>query len=511
MRERGQSRLKKKGRIKKTISEWDKAFENLSGFLQPSSWSHSRIELLHIAVALQTAEPEEILADLLKLKEAFNEVGVDWKGNLSTIFSTIQTYPQILKALGDTVIHDAIGVLLITYNKIFGIDVPAGNLGAHLPLYRAYHEINDRRNEISLLCKFIATKFLIGEDGDPTGLLLSKTRAEILAPENISAITAMWLPVSHTNNIASVDFAESIWYYNYYELPFLLAPSTKKAEAKNFMQNRMNERKLKLSSCYDDFKKIDLLEFFDVHVAEVIMGFISRQQYLFEKVIEQEERHEGEIAEATLRLLYENRVKFLWLITKQDLEAIKQFREYRAGRENLFLQHFMSLAEGRDDASGMVVKQQEELRRIMQEEGVEDYKLSTEKGDAFEKNLKTMADELGGDEPTKYFLVYKRTSDVIHGNWRIIERYHLERSINPAHDGLLRYSSNKEKLAGLLPSYISLLLSADLLVQFFDIHPTIKEKNKKLYRSFSRMHVSLWSAYLKEFGSENTRDDLPSE
>ncbi|RYZ21006.1 MAG: hypothetical protein EOO10_22745 [Chitinophagaceae bacterium] len=136
---------------------------------------------------------------------------------------------------------------------------------------------------------------------------------------------------------------------------------------------------------------------------------------------------------------------------------------------------------------------------MMRQEGVEDYKLGVEKEDAFEKSIKDMADDIGGNEPMFYFTVYKRTSDIIHGNWRIIERYHLERSINPAHDGLLRYSSKKEKFAGLLPSYLALMLSVDLLIKFFEIHSQFQEQNKRLYSSLIRMYRTLSSAYLKEF------------
>lgn len=118
------------------------------------------------------------------------------------------------------------------------------------------------------------------------------------------------------HDVVDTKFAEFIWYYNYYKLPFFTKPSDLKKETRNFKKNKLNERKQKLTSHFETFKQIDLLSFFNINVTEVIMGFISRQQYLFEKVIEQEERHEGEIAESTLRLLYENRLKFLWLITR---------------------------------------------------------------------------------------------------------------------------------------------------------------------------------------------------
>jgi hypothetical protein len=209
----------------------------------------------------------------------------------------------------------------------------------------------------------------------------------------------MWLGVIQMHDVVDTKFGEFIWYYNYYKLPFFTKPSDLKKETKNFRKNKLNERKQKLTSHFETFKQIDLLSFFNINVAEVIMGFISRQQYLFEKVIEQEERHEGEIAESTLRLLYENRLKFLWLITKQDFEAIQQFREYKVGRENLFVEHFKNQIEELEGFGEYYKQLQEQLTNVMREEGVEDYKMGVEKGDAFEKSIKDMADDIGGNEP----------------------------------------------------------------------------------------------------------------
>ncbi|MFN7118168.1 MAG: DUF5677 domain-containing protein [Saprospiraceae bacterium] len=466
-------------------------------FLPASSWQYSRIELLHIAIALQNSEPEQIIFDLKKLKKRFTKFGIDWKGNLSTIFLLAKEQPEIVTDFKNTVFDAPFKFLFITYNQFFDIKVPKGNLLAHTYVYKAYIDTNERKKDISILCKFVIIKLL--EKNDPSELLLNEKREEILIPEKASSITAMWLIVDQTHNVVDTSFGEFIWQYNYYKLPFLTKPSDLKREIKNFKKSKLNEFKHKLSVHFEEFKKIDLLSFFDVYVAEVIMGFVSRQQYLFEKVIEQEERHEGEIAESTLRLLYENRLKLLWLITKQDIETIKQYKEYRVGRENLFVEHYKSQIENFKGLEEYYNILKNQLHNMMMQEGIEEHSLGIEKGDAFERNIKDMADDIGGNEPMFYFTIYKRTSDIIHGNWRAIEKYHLERSINPAHDGLLRYTSEKNKFAGLLPSYYALMLSTDLLINFFQIHPQILKENKKLNNSLARIYKVLSINYVKEF------------
>ena len=135
------NRIRKKGRIKKIISEWDSFWEEHPGYiLPPSSWKDSRVELLHIAIALQDHEPEEILSDLHKLKSKLEEIGIHWRGNLSLLFKVIIENQIILNDIKNSVFNKAIKFLMITYHKLFGFNVPKGNLLAHKYVYRAYKD-----------------------------------------------------------------------------------------------------------------------------------------------------------------------------------------------------------------------------------------------------------------------------------------------------------------------------------------------------------------------------------
>lgn len=494
------SKIRKKGKTKKIISDWDNFWEDHSQWLLPPiSWNDSRIEVLHIAIALQDFEPDVIIRDLIILKQKLSELEIKFTGNLSVLFETIKFHPNFLSEIRKTVFDKSFKILIVTYSSIFDIKVPEGNFLEHKYLYKAYHECSDRHSNISILCKFIILKFSIGEENDPFGILISNQRQKILEEPLISQITAMWLAVVDFSAFVNSNFSSFIWNYNYYNLPFLPIPSDIKKETMNFKRNKINSLKGKLAGYFEEFKKIDLLKYLTLGVAEICMGFIARQQYLFEKVIEQEERHEGEIAESTLRLLYENRLKCIWLITKKEVTAFQQFREYKVGREVLFLEHFKTQTEGKEEFDIHFQKLNEQLSVAMKDEGIEVNQLTIEKGDAFEKNIKEMADEIGGEEPLLYFTIYKRSSDIIHGNWRILERYHLEKSINPAHNGLLRYSTNREKFAGLLPTFLALILSNGLLIRFLELHEDIQKENKKLYTALNKMDIDLNKRYLKEF------------
>ena len=135
---KSKSRVRKKGKTKKVISEWENFWEDYSGFLARSSWKDSRIELLHIAIALQDYEPEEILKDLHSLKSAFLiSFGISWNGNLSVLFGIIQRNNESLTTIQNTVFDKACKSLIVTYSKMFGVHVPSGNLAVHSVVYRA--------------------------------------------------------------------------------------------------------------------------------------------------------------------------------------------------------------------------------------------------------------------------------------------------------------------------------------------------------------------------------------
>lgn len=503
-------KILRKGRIKKELSEWDVFWNDKKEFLaKPTSWHDAIPEVLHIAIALQRNEPKEILESLSKIRDEIKRLhGVVWKGNLSILFQLIRQNPFLIDVIKATIMNDSIKCLLITYNKMFNAKVPEGNLLAHRIVYRGYFDLKERRKDVSILCKYILCKFLNGDKTDPFGLFNAITRSEVLEPGTASSVTPNWIIISQEYGIVDNQYSEFIWEYNIKHLPFIIEPDSTvyKRETKNFKMNKMNSLKQKLGNHYLKFKEIDLLNYFNKYVAEVFMGFVSRMHYLSIKIIEQEERHEGEIAESTLRLLYETRLKFLWLNKIQDVQTIKQFREYKIGREKLFLDYLEKNGKEHPDFDSAFNRIKELFQQDMQAEGVDDYKLAIEKGDSFEKSIKEMADDLGEDEAMMYFIIYKRTSDIIHGNWRVIENYHLERSLNPAQDNLLRYRSSNNTYAGLLPSYLGLMLSTSALIKFIEFYDSFANENKQVYNSLKRFYTNLNKKYAKTFGHKSVNE-----
>ena len=91
------------------------------------------------------------------------------------------------------------------------------------------------------------------------------------------------------------------------------------------------------------------------------------------------------------------------------------------------------------------IKQQ--IADEIKEAGVRDINVATERGDIFDLRIDQMAEEVWGKDNQYYFL-YKRTSDVVHGQWRVIAKYHLAKSFNPMHNGLYWYNDNENHYCG---------------------------------------------------------------
>lgn len=99
----------------------------------------------------------------------------------------------------------------------------------------------------------------------------------------------------------------------------------------------------------------------------------------------------------------------------------------------------------------------------IKEDGARSIEIAKERGDIFDIRLDQMADELWGNDNMYYFL-YKRSSEVIHGQWRVIAKYHLSKSFNPTHNGLYFYNENPNQYAGLVPAFTCLGLATDFLL-----------------------------------------------
>lgn len=495
-------KTRKKGRIKYTLTNWQETFENHPNILKSVSWINCVPEVLHISLSLIDNNFNLVRKELFEIWDRINTENRGknlFRGVLSDVIELIKKDNNILNYLKDTSFEIPIVQIIKFYNECFHIELDDSvKLNIKL-LLKGYDQILERRSDISLLCKYLLSELNLRGKKDPFGHFKFKTRDEILNPENKSVITANWLAVSNALELINYEFCDDIWIFNYISSPFIGSSDSTKREEKRYNNLRIAEMRDEFKKLLDRFKEINLFIYLSRPIAEVLMGFISRISSLSIDVINLVENHRGEIAEATLRMIYESRVKFLWLIKKQDPNLIYRFREYKIGREKLFRDKIKEKANISEDTEEIVNALEGEYQKVLKSEGVDDYYIGTERGDVFEIDLAKMTDDLGEDERMLYDIIYKRTSDIVHGNWRVIEKYHLDRSLNPMHNGLLFYNNNNNKFAGALPAFLALILATDTLLKFLDSHDEIKKNYCSLFNEIINLNKIIREKYMSEY------------
>lgn len=270
---------------------------------------------------------------------------------------------------------------------------------------------------------------------------------------------------------------------------------------KKFQINDLKEEYLKYAN---EFRDIQLFAAMNRPIAEIIMGFVNRTIYitiyLTTEVVELVESHKGEIAEAVLRMLYECRLKFLWLLKKRDVKLFQRFREYSSGREKFFYDKICQLSDKEDYSQKDTISEfKKALDSKLNQEGLSAYEIATERGDVFEIGIDKMADEIGVLERHLYDYVYKRTSDIVHGNWRIMEKYHLTRSDNPMHDRLLYYNLCNNKFSGLLPAFTALMFGSELIYKLMEEFPEVFKENAVILHNLKAFNYKVKTKFTEEY------------
>ncbi len=471
---------KKKSRIRQTKTEWQKAFELYSN-IQPQSWHFCLPELLHISIALIDNDFEKVKYDFIDFCNKINKINNNnaFYGNLSATIDFVKKHQLEFDQLKQNVFYFSIKQILIFYNKLFGIESLQESEYKSGSIIQGFNNLIERRSDFTIICKFIFINNVYKNDTSPLRAIITN-KDEVLEDYNRSIINSAWLVISNSKKIIDYGFTDLIWNFNYILMPVKQMDDTKKEELR-FKEFKIDELKKEFLLYADEFREVQLFAVMNRPIAEIIMGFVNRSIYLTIQVIELVESHKGEIAEAVLRMLYECRLKFLWLLHKKDIELFQRYREYSSGREKLFYDKLLKLGDSDIAAQSEIMTQyKQNMDFKLNQEGLSAHEIATERGDEFEIGVDKMANELGEEERNLYDFVYKRTSDIIHGNWRAIEKYHLTRSDNPMHDRLLFYNLNDNKFSGLLPTFIALMFGSEMIYKLMENFDNIFEHNTDL-------------------------------
>jgi|CXWL01.1.fsa_nt_gi hypothetical protein len=500
------TKKKKKGRVRQTRTSWQKTFDPHPGMLQPFSWSSRLPEFLHISIALVDNDYQKVKSDFYQISNSINlkhKIKIRFHFNLSHTIKLIKEDISILNEINNTCFKNAFEQILLFYNRFFEINLENPNAVNAKSLLLGYKQILDGRADTSILCKYLMMQYHHANRQDPFGLYNFNKKEEILTLENVSMIMASFPPSVGLSENIDLEFCQNVWTFNFLYAPFMPPQDDTKKEEEHFAEMKIEELTTEFKKLYTEFRDINMVIIYPKPIAEINMGFVSRICNLSLDVIEFVRLHKGEIAELVFRTILENFIVASWLLKRKDPKLHQRFREFSTGRERFFGE---KLAEQIDEPA-MKEEAYDIIDKAIKDAGVREFEVATERGDIFELNIAQMATEVWGEDNINYFL-YKRLSEVTHGQWRVIAKYHLSKSLNPMQNGLYSYNENNNRFAGLVPAFISLGTSIDILRTIMtDIEDaeldTLRKNLDLLYKNVWESYMAYYNKYINKSKENN--------
>lgn len=486
---------KPNGRIRQTRTEWQKVFDPHPGMVQPFSWSDRLPEFIHISIALIDNDYQNIKNDFYEICDFINartESKRKFHFNLSHTIKLILADNAVLDKILTTVYKDAFQNILAFYQDLFQIPINFEFKPNPQLLLLGFKQILDGRADTSILCKYLMVQYEKNGRPDPFGHFNWDEKEEILEPMNVSSVMALFPSLIGRSENLDLEMCQDIWMHNFIFSPLLPKPDDSQMEEEHYSEMEIDKFRLEFESIYIEFKELNLLAIYPKLIAEINMGFIARVCNLSLDAVDFVKSHKGEIAEMVFRTTLETFIVGSWLLKRKDIELHKRFREYSTGRERFFGQQIAEKATSEE----MKKEANKMINKAIKEAGVREIEVATERGDIFNLRIDQMANEVWGEDNMYYFL-YKRTSEVIHGHWRVIAKYHLAKSLNPMHNGLYWYNENSNRFAGLIPAFISLQIATEFLISIIaDIQG---EQIVELQMHLEDYRKRLWEQYMAYF------------
>ena len=483
---------KKKGRIRQTRTEFQKVFDQHPGIIQPFSWPDRLPEFIHLSIALVEHNFQSVKQDFYSICDFINskiKLGRKFHFNLTHTIKLIQQDETLLEKIFATVFKDSFQNILAFYQELFEININFEFTPNPKLLFLGFKQILNGRADTSILCKYLMVQYEQRGRQDPFRLFNWQNKEEILEPLNVSRVMSFFPPSIGQSENLDLEMCQEIWMFNYNISPLLPKPDDSKMEEEDYLEMKIDRFKEEFEKSYKEFKELNLLAIYPKFIAEVNIGFVARICNLSLDAVNLVKNHQGEIAEMVLRTTLESFIVASWLLKRKDIDLHERFREYSTGRERFFGQQLAEKApteELKKEANNIV-------NDAIKEAGVREIEVATERGDIFNLRIDQMAEEVWGTDNQYYFL-YKRTSEVIHGHWRVIAKYHLAKSFNPMHNGLYWYNENHNRFAGLIPAFICLQLATEFLMTILtDIE---SEHTNELKDKLSDVRNRLFEQYM---------------
>lgn len=168
-------------------------------------------------------------------------------------------------------------------------------------------------------------------------------------------------------------------------------------------------------------------------VMDAIGGMLTRLRNLLRLTRTSVAIGEGEAAEIFLRCCFDTSTTLRWVLHQPDPLLWMKFREHSEAQDKHAVATMREAANLHDVGEKHGKVADAEYRRVHRESGRWPELMDVTLGSWADKSTSAMLKDLGDDY--SYVLIFGRASDAVHGSWRHLRRFHLQKCRNPLHRG----------------------------------------------------------------------------
>lgn len=261
------------------------------------------------------------------------------------------------------------------------------------------------------------------------GQLLRGKRDDISKEPSCSDIRATWGAMQTCTNQGIAGWVETFWQFGLNKTRCLWE-DRKKGRDRICISEELRRSIGKIDRLWKTVVAADVRHEL-LFVSDVVMGLACRTWRFMHHILETSGAGNGEMAEIAARCQWDSVVTLEWLLDRDDPELFLQYRMYSAGKTKATLER---LREEPEKFGGEKLRAKIEsalIREVQEGAGIWEQLVNEERGGWTKETTFEMAKEMS--KLSEYEIYFRRLSDIVHGTWRALERYHVKKCYNPLH------------------------------------------------------------------------------
>ncbi|MHC4567179.1 MAG: DUF5677 domain-containing protein [Planctomycetota bacterium] len=264
---------------------------------------------------------------------------------------------------------------------------------------------------------------------DKLGRLLEGKGDDVYKEQGCSIIRATWGAMQGCSDEEAVPWVETFWQFSLNNTP-CLREDKKKGRDRICISGELRRSIKKIDRLWNTVVRADVKHDL-LFVSDVVMGLACRTWRFMHHILETSGAGNGEMAEIAARCQWDSVVTLEWLLDRDDPELFLQYRTYSAGKTKATLERLRAETEAYGGEKLRAKIEPTLIREVQEGAGIWEQLVNEERGGWAKETTYDMAKEMS--KLPEYEIYFRRLSDIVHGTWRALDRYHVRRCLNPLH------------------------------------------------------------------------------